>query len=149
MKMHSKLIAAALVLGASVWIATAQDDAGGPPPAGARPVKREAGPGGPGGQAGAQGFRVLPPFIVQQLNLTDEQKKQIKELEAEVKAKIEKILTAEQLQQLKQMRPPMRQGAPGMGGPRMGGPGMGGPGGQGGPPPEDGPNGPGQPGPGE
>jgi Spy/CpxP family protein refolding chaperone len=50
--------------------------------------------------------------------LTDDQKKQVAALEAEVKAKLEKILTPEQLKQLKQMRPPGRPGGPGgQGGP--------------------------------
>ena len=73
---------------------------------------------------------------MEHLNLTEDQQKQIVALEAEVKAKLEKILTPEQLQQLKQMRPPGRPGGPG----GQGGPdGQGGPGGEGHPqrpPPE-------------
>jgi len=65
---------------------------------------------------------------MEQLNLTADQQKQVADLEAEVKAKIEKILTPEQLQQLKQMRPPGRPGGPGGSGPG----GQGGPGGPGG-----------------
>jgi hypothetical protein len=76
---------------------------------------------------------------MEQLNLTAGQQRQVAALEAEVKAKIEKILTPEQLKQLKQMRPPQRQGGPGGGG-------RGGPGGPGGP---DGLGGPGGPGGGE
>lgn len=64
---------------------------------------------------------------MEELNLTDDQHKQLAALEAEVRAKLEKILTPDQLEKLKQMRPPMRQGAPGMGGPGMGGQGRGGP----------------------
>jgi Spy/CpxP family protein refolding chaperone len=64
----------------------------------------------------------LPPRAQEQLNLTADQQTQMSALEADVKAKLEKILTREQLQQLKQMRPPPRQGGPGgRGGP--GGPG--------------------------
>ena len=55
---------------------------------------------------------------MQQLKLTDEQKAQIAALEAETKAKLEKILTADQLTQLKNFRPPMRGG---MGGQQRGG----------------------------
>ena len=69
--------------------------AGSPPPT-----------GGPGRAPG--GPHILPPRAEAQLNLTADQLKQITELEAEVKTKIEKILTAEQLQKLKQMRPPQR-----------------------------------------
>jgi len=54
---------------------------------------------------------------MQQLKLTDEQKTQIAALEAETKAKLEKILTADQLTQLKNFRPPMRGG---MGGQQRG-----------------------------
>ena len=38
------------------------------------------------------------------MNLTDEQKKQVAELQSEVDAKLAKILTPEQLSQMKQMR---------------------------------------------
>ena len=62
---------------------------------------------------------------MEQLNLTADQQKQLAALEAEVKAKLEKILTAEQLQQLKQMRPPMRPGGAVGRGPGGGGPGGG------------------------
>ena len=48
--------------------------------------------------------------------------KEIAALEAETKAKLEKILTPEQMQQLKNMRPPMRPGGAGNGQMR-GGPG--------------------------
>ena len=66
--------------------------------------------------------KVLPPFARDELNLTADQQKQLADLEKEVKAKLEKILTAEQKKTLEEMRPP---------GPPPGGPG-------GGPPPADG-----------
>jgi hypothetical protein len=78
--------------------------------------------GGPGNQGG---FHLLPPLAREQLNLTADQQKQLAGLELEAKAKLEKILTSEQMQQLSQFQPPQRQGAPGMGGQDMGGPGMG------------------------
>jgi hypothetical protein len=90
------------------------------------------GPGGPGGQQGPRGgLHVIPPFAMEQLNLTDDQKKQIDDLEKETKDKLSKILTAEQQKALEEMRPPGRggQGGRGQGGGR-GGPGGGG--GQGG-----------------
>jgi hypothetical protein len=123
MKTPIKFLLAALALGASTWITTAQDT-NAPAPQGDRPPRRESfAPGGPGGPGG---FHLLPPRVQDQLNLTADQQKQVAALEAEVKSKLEKILTAEQLQQLKQMRPPQRAGGPG--GP--GGPGAGrGPGG--------------------
>lgn len=74
--------------------------------------------------------KVLPPFAHDELNLTAEQEKLLADLEKEVKAKLEKILTAEQKKKLDELRPP---------GPPPGGPG-------GGPPPDrpppDGPPGP-------
>ena len=91
-------IAFALVLAASTFNTLAQD-AGGPPP------------GGPG--QGRGGIHLLPPHAQEQLKLTADQQKQLADLEAEVKAKLEKILTPEQLDQLKQMKPPQRQGAKG------------------------------------
>jgi hypothetical protein len=111
-KMTITLLAA---LGALALTASAQDNtppAGGPPDG--QPPRQHM--GGPDGARG--GFHVLPPPLVQQLKLTDEQKAQIKELEADTKAKLEKILTADQLTQLKNFRPPMRGG---MGGQQRGG----------------------------
>jgi hypothetical protein len=133
--MNTKVILLALALGASSCLLTAQDN--NPPPDGQGPPPREGGPGG----AGRPGFHLLPPRAQEQLNLTADQQKQLAALEAEVKAKMEKILTPEQLQQLKKMRPPQGQGGPGgQGGPAMRGQGRGpggpgGQGGQGGPPP--------------
>lgn len=71
-----------------------------------------------GNQHGGQqrphgGPHLLPPHAAETLNLTDEQKQQLKELEADVKSKIESILTPAQMEQLKQMRP---QHPPGGGG---------------------------------
>ena len=91
--MKKVLIAVALALAVSTLYVRAQDD-GAP--------KRP--PGGP---------HLLPPRAAEQLNLTDDQKKQIADLEAEVKAKIEKILTPDQLKQLQEMRPPQHQGGKG------------------------------------
>jgi hypothetical protein len=77
---------------------------------------------------------------VELLDLTADQRKQLADLEAETKAKIEKILTPEQLEKMKQLPPP-RMGGPGGRPGQPGGPGgsgvegrRGGPGGPGGPP---------------
>jgi hypothetical protein len=151
--MKKSAIILALALGVPAWPVIAQDQ-GGTPPAGDDPAPAQLGsrngPGGPGGNAG-RGFHVLPPWAMQELDLTDAQKKQLTALETEVKAKVEKILTADQLKKMKQLRPPLRQGGPGMGGPGWGGQRWGGPAprgqGWGGPPPGGprmgGPGGPG------
>jgi Spy/CpxP family protein refolding chaperone len=128
--MKTKLLLLTLALGASTCLLTAQE--GNPPPEGQRPPGTEGGPGGPGGER--RGPMLMPPFVAEQLNLTAEQREQVTKLETEVKAKMEKILTPEQVQQMKQMRPPMQQGGPGGPNARMGGPGgpnarMGAPGG--------------------
>jgi hypothetical protein len=92
------------------------------------------GPGGPGGPGGGgpggrgrggppQPGQVLPTFLADQLNLTDEQKKQLADVQKEVDARLGKILTAEQKAQMQEMR----NRGPGGGG--RGGPG-------GGPPPQ-------------
>ena len=113
--MKTKLALLALTLGASTCLLTAQDN---PPPSdGQPPQQRVSGSGGTGGERGAPGgrggFHLLPPRAQEQLKLTDDQKTQIAALEAETRAKLEKILTPEQLTQLKNMRPPMRPGGPG------------------------------------
>jgi hypothetical protein len=91
--------------------------------------------GGPGGPGGSGGFgppfaagQILPPFLQERLRLTDEQKKQLDELQKEVDSKLGKILTEEQNKQLKDMRGRFGRGGPG--GPPGRGPG--------GPPPGDG-----------
>jgi Spy/CpxP family protein refolding chaperone len=118
--MKTKILVLTLALSASTCLLTAQE--GNPPPEGQRPPGAEGGPGGPGGLGERRGPQLMPPRVAEQLNLTAEQKEQVAKLEAEVKAKMEKILTPEQLQQMKQIRPPMAQGGPGMPNNRMGGP---------------------------
>jgi Spy/CpxP family protein refolding chaperone len=95
-----------LVMAAVALRATAQDGPLGGGPGGAQ---RREGPGGPGGPGG--GFRLIPRFAVEKLNLTEDQQKQIAELEKETKAKLYKILTAAQQKTLEEARPP--QGGPG------------------------------------
>jgi hypothetical protein len=98
-------------------------------PDGGRGFGRFGGPGGfgPGGfgLGGPPGGpprpgQILPPFLQERLKLTDKQKKQLQELQKEVDAGLAKILTKDQMKQLREMRPRF-----GPGGPR--GPGPGGP----------------------
>jgi len=141
--MKTNVLLLALALSASTSLLLAQD--GQPNGDGQQPP---AGDHGPRGQRGW--VHILPPGADQRLNLTDDQKKQIADLESDVKTKLEKILTPDQLAQLKKMRPPRGQGGGpgGNGGNRgpEGGPGGGGPGDgpQGGP--DGAPAGPGGPG---
>ncbi len=89
--------------------------------------------GGPGGRMQMPRFRpgeILPQFVSQRLELTDEQTKQIAALQKDVDSKLEKILTSEQNGILKEMRD--RGPGRGPGGP----PGAGGPGAP--PPPQGG-----------
>lgn len=53
---------------------------------------------------------VLPRPLQERLQLTAEQRQQIEALEKEVRARLEKILTAEQREQLQRMPPPRRDG---------------------------------------
>jgi hypothetical protein len=92
------------------------------------------GPGGPGMGPPRPG-EILPRFLRERLELSAVQEKQIEDLQKDVDARLEKILTAEQRAQLKEMRSrrPGGFGPPGFGGP--GGPGGPPPGGEGFPPP--------------
>ena len=92
------------------------------------------GPGGPGGPGGGRfgppmPGQVLPVFLQEQLNLTDEQKKKIESLQKEVDSQLAKILTDEQKKQMQEMR----DRGPGGPGGRFG---PGGPGGAPGGPPK-------------
>ena len=49
-------------------------------------------------------------YLAKELNLTDAQKKQVADLQTEVNARLDKILTAEQKRMLRQMRPGGRGG---------------------------------------
>ena len=60
---------------------------------------------------------VLPPGAVEKLKLTADQQKELAAIEADVKARLEKLLTPEQVQQLQQMRPPHKPRAGVQGGP--------------------------------
>lgn len=81
---------------------------------------------GKGMKGGFKVGSVLPPFMVDELKLTEDQKAKLADLEKDVKAKLDKILTDEQKKAIENFRPT------GPGGP--GGPGgdKGGPGGKGG-----------------
>jgi hypothetical protein len=80
--------------------------------------RRGFGPGGPGGFGGPpRPGQILPPFLQEELKLTADQKKQIALLQKEVDEKLDKVLTAEQRQQLKEMRPRFGPGRPGRRGP--------------------------------
>lgn len=57
--------------------------------------------------------QILPPFVIDELKLTDLQRSQLQELQKDVDAKLEKILTPEQLEQIRQSRS-RRPGAPGV-----------------------------------
>jgi hypothetical protein len=64
------------------------------------------GPGGfgPGGFGPPPLGQILPGFVQNQLRLTDAQKKQLDELQKEVDAKVEKLLTDEQKKAYKEMK---------------------------------------------
>lgn len=85
------------------------------------------GTGGPGVPGSFGGFpqpgQIMPAFLQERLKLTAEQKQEFEQLQKEVDAKIEKILTDDQKKQLKELR----ERGPGGFGP--GGFGPGGPGG--------------------
>lgn len=124
MKTKTTILLALLALGSTTLLVSAQDNNNDGPPGGTPPRHNIA-----TDARGHGGFHLLPPRAAEQLKLTDDQKTQVAALEADTKAKLEKILTPEQMTQLKNMRPPMH-----------GGPGQGGPGGDhpNGPPPGEG-----------
>jgi len=114
----------------------------GQPPGGGKGGK--GGKGGFGGQGGGFGTKmepgqVMPTAIQEILKLSDDQKKQVSELQKDVDAKLDKILTDEQKTQLKQVKE--RGFGGGFGGPGGKGGFPGGKGGKGGPPDKKDPGG--------
>ena len=70
--------------------------------------------------------QILPPFLVEQLKLTDDQKKELAKLQKETEEKLDKMLTDDQRKQLKEMKergPGGDRGRPGAEGGRPGAPG--------------------------
>ena len=98
-----------------------------PPPGGDKKGGAGKGPGGGGAEKGGppryEIGQIFPPFVKVGLELTKEQQKQIDELEKDLKAKLNKILTADQKKKIGEIRPPMPGGPPGGGGPGGGPPG--------------------------
>jgi outer membrane protein assembly factor BamB len=60
------------------------------------------GRGGPGGFGPPEPGQIMPPFLRDRLSLTDEQKKQVDELQKEVDTQLAKLLTDEQKKTLKE-----------------------------------------------
>jgi poly(3-hydroxybutyrate) depolymerase len=81
---------------------------------GARSPGGSGRPGGFGGLATTPGV-VLPPRLKENLNLTDEQKKKIDELQKEVDGTLQKVLTEQQNKRLKDLKDNAGRG-PGFGG---------------------------------
>ncbi len=107
--MKKTIAVLALAVGMPTGFALAQPDGGPPPPEGMAHGRefRPEGPGRPGG------FRLLPPHAERQLELTPEQHRQLAALAAEVKTKLEGILTVTQMRRLKEMAPPGMGRGPG------------------------------------
>ena len=89
-----------------------------PGPGERKDEKKDFGPKGKGPPPKFELGRVLPPFLREELNLTEEQSRQIQDLEQSVKQKLESILTREQLQRVSEFRP---KGPKGPKGPPEGG----------------------------
>ena len=129
--MKTRVISVLAIMAAFVLIAASQ------PPGGGR--KGDKGDKGEKGEKGEKGDRkgpprwelgkVLPPFVRDQLELTEEQQKQIATLEKDVKDRLLKILTTDQKDMLEKMRNqgPPRPGGPGPDGEFKKGKGKGGP----------------------
>lgn len=86
-------------MGLSVW-SQPQDGKGGPGKDGGKDFKK--GPGGDkkGPPMGFELGKVLPPHIADTLELSEDQLKQIADLEKDVKSKLTKILTAGQVKKV-------------------------------------------------
>ena len=71
--------------------------------------KKDKGPGKKGPPPDKKGWepgKVIPPFVREALELTEAQQQKIDELEKDVRAKLLKILTEEQLQRAREIKGP-------------------------------------------
>ena len=73
-----------------------------PPEDGFGKKKGKDGKGPPGFKVG----KLFPPHVREAMDLTDEQRKKVDELEGEVREKLEKILTVDQFRKAESMGPP-------------------------------------------
>lgn len=97
---------AAVLVGLGALLAQPSDTPGPGGPA-TRPAHRD-------GKSGPVGFpHLIPPFAAEKMNLTGDQRKQLDDLAKEVKARLEKILTPEQMKILQDTRPPRGDRGPG------------------------------------
>ena len=76
------------------------------------PEGRDKDPGKKGPPPAWAPGKIVPPHVRDMLELTDEQEKQIGDLEKEVRAKLLKIFTGEQVQRLQDMRDKGPKGPP-------------------------------------
>lgn len=115
-----------LSFGINVIGAPPQD--GPPPQEGGQQGQADHQPGDrpPSDRPGGGGFHLIPRFVQEKLELSQEQQDQIDQLEKETKAKLEKILTPEQMQILQTARPPRPNNGGQGGGQNRGGPNGGG-----------------------
>ena len=114
-RLFTLILAAAFAAGAAFVPAAHAADQPAPAPPDASPQPDRGGPGSADRPRRPGGFHLLPPRASEKLNFTDDQKQQLADLEAEVKTKLDKILTADQKAQLEQMRPPPPAGGEGPG----------------------------------
>lgn len=77
----------------------------GPPPEDGAPGPGAPSPGGPAPGGPPPIGRVVPDFLIEALELTDEQRDQLAELQRHVDERLKEILTPEQRQRLQSMRP--------------------------------------------
>jgi hypothetical protein len=77
-----------------------------------RAGSRERPENGPPSRGGPRPGAVLPPFAEDQMSLTDDQKKQLAELQKEVDGRLDSILTADQKSRLRDMHGRGRGGPP-------------------------------------
>ena len=84
--------------------------------------KEGKGPPDRGGPPRFELGQLLPPPLVEELKLTAEQKKELDAIQKDVKARLDKLLTAEQKKMVESFRPRGGPGGPGgRGGPDGGG----------------------------
>ena len=89
-----------VLLFSALGLAIVAFDTSAQPPAGKGGEKGERGPRGGPPMPG----QILPPFLQEQLKLTDDQKKQLDALQKDLDAKLDKLLTDDQKKMLKEMR---------------------------------------------
>jgi len=110
--MRRSVVGLAAFVAAALFVSAGLSQPPGPKGKKGGPPGQEKGPPGKKGPPRFELGKLFPPHVRDELQLTPDQAKQLAELEQDVRARLEKILSADQKKQIEEMGPPPKKGPP-------------------------------------